>query len=406
MALLGRRVPALVLASALAVSWWTGGAPSRAAAPDAAAALPDGPIDPAAAATAPRIAAAAAVLLDATTGAVLYAREMHRRRDPASTTKMMTALLALEYGNPGDPVRISRRAAGTPGSRMGLRAGEVYTLADLLAGLLLSSGNDAAVAIAEHLSGSVEAFAELMNRRARELGMLHTRFRNPHGLTEQGHYTTAYDLALLARRAMEQPLFRDLVCRRSGSVCDVHGARPRVLWNTNALLSMYELAEGVKTGTTSAAGRCLVASASRDGQRLLAVLLDAPRRFADARDLLEWGFATFSLRRVARSGERVAQVPVAGGTRTAVSAVAAEDLWVVAPRAAWGTPRLAWRAELPGGVRAPVKRHAALGRVEVLLDGRPVASARLVAGERVPRRNWTARLAAVVARALALLAGQ
>lgn len=370
----------------------------------AADALPEGPIDPALAATAPRISAAAAVLMDAQTGAVLYARRMHQRRDPASTTKIMTALLALEYGRLGDPVTVSRRAASTPGSSMGLRPGDVYALADLLAGLLLGSGNDAAVAIAEHISGSEEAFVARMNQRARELGLRNTRFRNPHGLTAPGHYSSAYDLAVLTRHVLRHPVFRRLVCTRAATACEQVGGRLLRLYNTNRLLWGYALAEGVKTGTTAAAGRCLVAAASLGGHRLIAVVLNAPDRFRDAQELLSWGFAHFSLRRVLEQGEAVAELPVAAGTRPAVRAVAAEPLWVVAPRAAWGSGRLAWRLHLPAQVTAPVRRNAALGRAAVTLDGREVAAVRLVAAEDIPARSWLWRVVQVLMPALRLLA--
>ena len=341
------------------------------------------PLDPPTAATAPRLSASAAVLLDATTGAVLYARNAHQRRDPASTTKIMTALLAFEYGRLDDLVTVSRRAAATPGSSMGLRAGQVFALSDLLTGLMLASGNDAAVAIAEHVAGSVEAFVDLMNERARQLGLRDTRFRNPHGLTAPGHFTTAYDLAVLTQAALRYDGFRRVVCQRVGTACERSADRSVRLHNTNDLLWMYEFAEGVKTGTTSAAGRCLVASASRRGHRLIAVLLNAPDRFRDARDLLAWGFEAFTLRRVLAGGERVGEIGVRGGRDATVAAVAAEDLWVVAPRAAWGTSRLRWEVDLAGSLTAPVARHAAVGRVSVRLDGRELAAVRLVAEDDV-----------------------
>lgn len=405
LALLG--VPALVLLPGLVPG--ASIASSTSPPPD----LPAGPGSPAAgqaqapepevlypdlAAKAPPLSAAAAVLMDAETGALLYARRPHQRRPPASTTKIMTTLLALEYGDLDAQVTVSPRAAGTPGSSMGIRAGERYRLLDLLHGVMLPSGNDAAVAVAEHVSGSVGRFVALMNQRARQLGMTRTWFANPHGLTHPGHLTTAYDLALLTRAAMAQPLFAQLGCTRQARVCELESGRALTLSNTNRLLWSYAYVEAGKTGTTSAAGRCLVVVASRGGHRLIAVLLDAPNRWQDARRLLDWGFETFRPVIAGRRGERVARIEVRGGTAPAVEAVLAGDLKTVVPRQ--GRPRLELRPLLPGPVDAPVYGRQTLGRVELWVDGRPVAGVDAVAlrevGALTPVR-WT------VSRLLALL---
>jgi len=351
---------------------------------------------------APRLSAAAAVLMDARTGALLYGHNAHRRRPPASTTKIMTTLLALAYGDLEAEVTVSRRAAGTPGSSMGIRAGERYRLGDLLHGVMLPSGNDAAVAVAEHISGSVGRFVGLMNQEARRLGMTRTHFANPHGLTHPGHLTTAYDLALLTRAAMNQPGFAELGCTRRVRVCELESGRQLTLTSTNRLLWSYAYVEAGKTGTTSAAGRCLVIVASRGGQRLIAVLLNAPRRWQDARQLLDWGFETFRPVIAGRRGERVERIAVRGGTAAVVEVVLAQDLVAVVPRT--GERRLSLRPALPAAVEAPVRTREPLGRVELQVDGRPVAAVDAVALREVGRMTLTRRAVAGLLRLLEILA--
>ena len=379
-------VLALVLALLLAPAHPALAAAGQAApAPAAAAPEPEAPdvLYPDLAETAPGLSARAAVLMDAETGALLYARRAHERRPPASTTKILTAVLALRYGHPDDVVVISRRAAATPGSSMGVRAGERYRLEDLLYGLMLPSGNDAAVAIAEHISGSVGRFAALMNEHARRIGMTWSRFANPHGLPHPGHLTTAYDLALLARSAMAEPGFAGLGCAKRYQACELESGRRLGLTSTNRLLWSYAYVEAGKTGTTSSAGRCLVIVASRQGHRLIAVVLNAPDRWGDARRLLEWGFQRFRLVRVGREGEQVARVPVVGGTVGAVTGVLAGDLLAVVPEGDSARARL--RLELPEQVAAPLPPRARLGRAELLVDGQPVAAADVVALREVGR---------------------
>lgn len=254
----------------------------------------------------PSLTARAAILVEPATMTVLYARNEHERRAPASTTKIMTALLALERGRLSDTVTVSRRAAGIRGSSVHLRAGQRVSLNDLIHGLLLRSGNDAAIAIAEHVAGSEEAFVHLMNRRARELGAANTRFQNPHGLDHPEHFSTAFDLAHLARLAMILPTFKDIVAMREYVPPTVG-----VPWrNTNRLLWGLEGTVGVKTGTTGQAGNCLVAAASRDGLTLISVVLHSADRWRDTRALLEWGFQSFHPVTVARREDTLVQAAV------------------------------------------------------------------------------------------------
>ena len=254
--------------------------------------------------------AAAAVLMDAKTGQVLYARNPDEPLPPASVTKILTALVILERGRLSDTVVVSQEAARVGGYRLGLRRGQQLSLQDLLAAILIRSANDAAVAAAEHVGQGLEGYVALMNAKAEELGMLHSHFANPHGLDEPGHFTTARDMAVLTRVALEQPAFARLVRTREISVTIWNPgrrglvARARPILSHNKLLGRLEGADGVKTGYTDGAGRCLVASASRGDQRMIAVLLNDPRRWSDAASLLEFGFEAVGSAAGVRDGDR------------------------------------------------------------------------------------------------------
>jgi len=244
------------------------------------------------------LGAASAILVDATSGDILFDHAARDARAPASLTKVMTAVVVLERAKLSDQVVASPRVREAGGHIMGLRPGQRLSVYDLLSALLVLSANDAAVALAEYVGGSVPGFADLMNAKAQALGMQDTSFRNPHGLDAPDHYSTAYDLAVLTRYALQSPTFAQIVRTRQ-TVITVKGPAKRrgraatvarVLRSHNRLLAAFEGADGVKTGFTNEAGRCLVASAQRDGRRVIAVLLNDPRRWEDAASLLEYGF--------------------------------------------------------------------------------------------------------------------
>jgi len=242
------------------------------------------------------LSAASALLMDADTGAVLLARHPMERRPPASTTKIMTALLILEEGRLDDMVVIGERVGTVGGTGLGLRRGQRVMLRDLLWAILIKSANDAALAAAEHVGGSEEQFVEMMNAKAAALGMQGTHFMNPHGLDDPDHYSTAYDLAILAREALRNPTFARMVQTREASLVIRTGrsgnvVKRKTIRTHNQLLGQFFGADGVKTGYTSLAGRCLVASATRGERQLIAVLLNDTRRWVEAAALLEYGFA-------------------------------------------------------------------------------------------------------------------
>ncbi len=316
------------------------------------------------------VSARRAYVLDAVSGRVLFEREPDQRSLIASTTKIMTALIVCEQCNVLDRMRIPKEAVGIEGSSMYLQEGEVLTLQELLYGLMLSSGNDAAVALAIYCGGTVEGFAEMMNDKARILGLDGTHFENPNGLDSPGHYSTAEDLGKLAAYAMENPVFYKTVSTKNVRVGQ------RYLTNHNKLLWRVEGADGVKTGYTKAAGRILVSSATRDGRRLIAVTIDDPDDWRDHQALLEEGFSRFSIRQVVAAGERVGVLEVAGGQNQKVGVLAAEDFsYALAPEE---QPQLA----LPGMgfVYAPVVEGTDAGYAYVLIQGKAVGRFPVVFG--------------------------
>ncbi|SFL99048.1 D-alanyl-D-alanine carboxypeptidase family protein [Salibacterium qingdaonense] len=250
--------------------------------------------------------AEAAVLMEQQSGRVLFDESAHEKRDIASITKIMTAVLALESNRWNQTTEISANASGVEGSSLYLKPGEKMTLKDLTTGLMLRSGNDAAVAVAEFVGGSSEGFVYMMNEKAREIGMENTRFANPHGLDDDGnHYSTAYDMALLMRYAMQKERFREVTSLKTYEAPQQEDGK-RIWQNKNKLLtSMYEYTTGGKTGYTRKAGRTLVSSAEKDNMDLIAVTLDAPSDWQDHISMFEWGFSSFKLIQLANADETI-----------------------------------------------------------------------------------------------------
>ncbi|MDU4962259.1 MAG: D-alanyl-D-alanine carboxypeptidase family protein [Sporomusaceae bacterium] len=238
----------------------------------------------------PPVEAKAAIVIDADTKAVLYEKSPDKRMYPASTTKIMTFMLARKLGLPQTTVTVSSSAAGCEGSSLELRQGDRIGLQDLLYGLMLVSGNDAAEAVAEHISGSVPAFVRQMNAEAAAIGARNTHFVNPHGLPDSQHYTTARDLALITAQALQDPEFSRVAGAATATI-QMAGGKTRQISNTNKLLTRYSGMNAGKTGYTRAAGDCLVATAKRDGVQLIVVVLNDDDRWTDAARLLDFGFA-------------------------------------------------------------------------------------------------------------------
>ena len=319
------------------------------------------------------IGAQKAYVMDAVSGRIFYEKNPNCQSLIASTTKIMTALIVCEQCNVLDRMRIPKEAVGVEGSSMYLQEGEVLTLQELLYGLMLSSGNDAAVALAIYCGGTVEGFAQLMNDKARILGMTNTHFENPNGLDSPGHYSTARDLAVLAAYAMENPIFAKTVSAKTVK------AGERYLTNHNKLLWRVAGADGVKTGYTKAAGRILVSSASRDGRRIIAVTINDPQDWQDHADLLEVGFSRYQVRQVVSAGAVLGTVEVVGGENSRVQVIAAEDY---AYALAEGENPVTM---LPGAgfVYAPAVEGADAGFAYVLLGGKAIGKIPVVYGATV-----------------------
>ena len=308
------------------------------------------------------VSAQRAIVMDAATGRVLYEKDADSRSLIASTTKIMTALIVCERCNVRDRVKIPKEAVGIEGSSMYLREGEVLTVQELLYGLMLHSGNDAAVALAIWCGGTVEGFVELMNDKAHLLRLDSTHFANPNGLDHPEHYATARDLAVLAAYAMENPIFAQTVSTKSITVAG------RSLRNHNKLLWQVEGADGVKTGFTKAAGRILVSSACREGRRLIAVTINDPNDWLDHKALLEEGFSRFEMRQIVAAGDCLGIAEVPGGTENAVEILASEDFFY--PLAKEETAEVV----LPGTgfIYAPVAQGQDAGCAHICIDGKSV----------------------------------
>lgn len=333
----------------------------------------------------PIVAATAAVLMDVRSGRVLYAKSPHVVWPPASTTKILTALLVIEALADDTLVAVSERAAAErSGSAVGLEVGERWKTRDLLYALLLHSANDAAVALAEAVAGSAEQFAIQMNARATALGAGRSRFVSPHGRFHPDHLMTAYDLAVITRAALRIPRFAEIVRTQTWDLLRP-GQPPRMLINTNSLLWRYRGADGVKTGWIAQSGPCLVASATRDGWQLIAVVLNAPQMFKEASALLNYGFSAFAPVRVAEAGKVLYEGLLPGGARPLV-AVTAEEVVVPVPRGA----AIATRVTLTA--RPPVRRGQPVGTAVFSSEGREVARVTLNADQDVRLRSWWSRL--------------
>ena len=326
------------------------------------------------------LSAQSAVLLDCSTGRILYSKQADRQSLIASTTKIMTALIVCEQCNVLDRVKIPQEAVGIEGSSMYLQAGEILTVQELLYGLMLHSGNDAAVALAIYCSGTVEGFVQLMNDKARLLGLRNTHFENPNGLDAQNHYSTASDLAHLAAYAMCNPIFTKIVSTKTVKVGD------RFLKNHNKLLWQLQGADGVKTGYTRAAGRILVSSAVCDGRRLVAVTINAPNDWQDHIQLMNDGFRRYTMRQIVQKNQILGRIEIAGGIEKSVELIATEAFSF--PLSNDEEPSI--HLPSPGFVYAPISEGQNAGFAQLFLNDRMIGKVALIYGntvEQIPQEK-------------------
>ncbi len=338
------------------------------------------------------VAAKGAVLIDGASGRVLFGQNENQRLPEASCTKIMTALLALENADLGDEVTAGKNAHGVSGTSIYLSEGETLTMEQMLYGLMLRSGNDAAVAIAEYVAGSVSAFADMANARAAELGA-DAHFVNPHGLDADGHAASALGLALIMREAMKRDDFRTITGTKKKIIPWVGNEYSRVLENKNRLLSTYEGATGGKTGFTNKAGRCLVFSAKRDELELIGAVLNCYTWFDTATTMLDYGFEHFRMEQALEAGEEAARVSVLNGNMASVGALAARAL-----RGAVAVDEAVETKIETDALSAPVSKGEVIGRVRLLSGGTTIDECDLIAAERVEVWNLAAAVKSVLRR--------
>lgn len=332
----------------------------------------------------PGIKAAAAVVLDGDSGQVLFERNAHVRRAPASTTKIMTSLLAVESGRLDEYVTISKRAASIGESTIYLKEGERLTLRHLTYGVLLSSGNDASTAVAEFLGGGSEArFIEMMNARAESLGMKDTHFSNPHGLPGDNHYSSAYDLSVLLREATRNSAWNQIAETKWKRIPGFGKADGRTLRNHNKTLWNYPYATGGKTGFTNAAGRCFVGSAKRGDRRVIQTVLASADLWSETHALLSYGLNQFENVALAKEGEIVGTVPIHAGNSRVVEVIAPHDVSVSVPKGQADRIALQQVWQLPDALVAPVNVRQPVGKLIVRQGDRVLQNVPLVAAASV-----------------------
>ncbi len=345
----------------------------------------------------PEISAEAAVILDWNSGRLLYAKNPHLPRPMASTTKIMTALVALEKGALEDTVIISAKAAHTGGSSIWLEEGEKKTLEELLLGLMLRSGNDAAVAIAEHIAGSVEAFAQLMTARARELGARKTVFKNPHGLHDPEHYTTALDLACIAAHAMGMQEFCRIIATPKALITWPGQPWDRFLYNQNKLFELYTGAEGIKTGWTTPAGRCFVGAARKGNRRLISVVFNAPQMWEDTTLLLDYGFKEFDYKKVISKGQHLKSAAVSRGDDEKVKVIAGNS-FSYPLKDATEEKKVTFQFVIDEPLKAPLRNKERIGELKICFGREAVGVIDLLAGQEIKKMGWWGRLQKILRR--------
>ncbi|WP_432664253.1 D-alanyl-D-alanine carboxypeptidase family protein [Wukongibacter baidiensis] len=352
------------------------------------------------------ITAESGIVIDAASGDILFEKNAHKPMYPASTTKVMTAVLTLENANLNDKVIIDKETPFTDGSRIYVKEGEVFTVEQLLNSVLIQSANDSAVALAKHISGSVEEFAKLMNKRAKELGALNTNFTNPHGLPDSEHVTTAYDLAMIGKYAMTIPKFREIVktvkyqipiTEKTDEIRYLKN-RNRLLWGVGPSNKMeydgklvdikFDIVDGIKTGYTSEAQQCLVSTASKDNRRVITVVLKAIKTniYSDTRKLMEYGFDNFKVITVANSGTTLKTVPVENGIEETVDLVTQDSISKTVLNQ-YNQSDIAYKVEVEPQIVAPINKGQLLGKVTYTLNGENVGETSLIALQSIDEKQ-------------------
>lgn len=327
-----------------------------------------------------------AVLIEGDSAQIIYEKNAHSPLPMASTTKIMTGIVVIENCNNLDKkYKIPKDAIGTEGSSIYLKDGEELTIRELLYALLLESANDASVALAIISSGSVECFVEKMNEKACELGLLATHFENPHGLDDENHYSSAYDLAILSKYALSNPIFSEIVSTKKMTIPLNNGEGTRVLVNHNKLLRLYDGANGVKTGFTKRTGRCLVSSSKRDGVWLIAVTLNDPNDWRDHTALFDYGYELYTSVNLADKGDYLIELPLQNGKKSTVLCTNLEPLSVTLKK---DDINISARLEYIRPIFAPVSKGMVLGRVVFYNNDKEIGSLDLVSTEEIKNIDY------------------
>lgn len=326
---------------------------------------------------APGVSALSAIVMDASSGRILYEKNAFQKRPMASTTKIMTAIVALENGNLKDTVTVSSRASRVEGSSIWLAENESLTLEDILYGLMLKSGNDAATAIAEYVGGgNIDNFIAMMNTKAKDIGAVNSGFKNPHGLDVDGHFTTAYDLALITRYGLTTiPKFAEIVKTKEKKIPWQGHDWDRYLKNSNKLLFSYPGSDGVKTGFTKKSRRCLVSSATRDGWQLVAVTLNASDDWNDHKKMMDYVFSTYKSKLLFEKNQYLKTVIVNNGKKKMVQLVT--DNEVKLPVLKGEENKIKLEYEVPSYIEAPVSPMQTVGRVNFFIGDEKIGNIKL-----------------------------
>ncbi len=330
----------------------------------------------------PHVSASSAILIEVGTKTIIGEKNSDERMPMASTTKIMTALVAIENADISKTVAISPAAVNVEGSSIYLYEGEKLTLEDLIYAMMLESANDAAAAIAIEVGGSIEGFAEMMNQKADELGLKNTSFKNPHGLDNSEHYTSAKDLAIIAIAAMENPTFKEIVSTYKKTIPLNETEGVRLLINHNKLLKGYDGTVGIKTGYTKKSGRCLVSAAEKNGVKLICVTLNAPDDWRDHSNMLDFGFSIFESRLLCSDGEFNYTLPIIGGDKDCVTVKNRGELQAIIRR---GSEEINYKVYLPKFAYASISEGEPLGTIVFYSGDEEIGSLPLCASSSVDR---------------------
>jgi len=331
----------------------------------------------------PEISAQNAIMIEANSGEVLYEKHAEEKAYPASITKIMTALLAIENGTLDKKVKVSGNASGIEGSSIYLETGEKIPLRDLIYGLMLRSGNDAAIAISEEIGGNTNNFVIMMNKRARELGAFNTHFANPNGLHNPDHYTTAKDMALIAMAAMKNPEFKKVAGTKTW-VTDRGEGKYNYFYNKNKVVYQYNGGTGIKIGYTKAAGRTLVASSEKNGMELICVVMNAPNWFQDTYKLMDYAYSQYETVKITAGQRPIKAVKIRGGNKSFAQIGSEED--ILCPVKKGTDSKISIVYVLPDHPKAPVSRWQEAGHLKIYVNGKYLFSKPLYYLEDI--ENW------------------